>query len=53
MYDVRSAADMTQSKAEAEQRKKWEEEKKARSYEGMFDEEAFQERQQWSDDDFM
>lgn len=45
--------DDLQKLAEEEQKKKWEEEKKARSYEGMFDEERFQEKQDWSDDDFM
>ncbi|WVW82986.1 hypothetical protein I302_105002 [Kwoniella bestiolae CBS 10118] len=40
-------------KKEQEQKKIWEEEKKARSYDGMFTEEAFAEKEQWSDDDFM
>jgi hypothetical protein len=39
---------------EDEQKRIWEQEKKNRSYEGMFDEDKFQERQdQDSDDDFM
>ncbi|WWC61022.1 uncharacterized protein I303_103600 [Kwoniella dejecticola CBS 10117] len=41
------------AKQEQEQKKIWEEEKKARSYDGMFTEEAFAEKEQWSDDDFM
>ncbi|WWD16051.1 hypothetical protein CI109_100476 [Kwoniella shandongensis] len=41
------------AKQEQEQKKKWEEEKKARSYDGMFTEDAFAEKEQWSDDDFM
>ncbi|WVR05160.1 hypothetical protein IAU60_002172 [Kwoniella sp. DSM 27419] len=41
------------AKQEAEQRKAWDEQKKARSYDGMFSEEAFAEREEWSDDDFM
>jgi hypothetical protein len=36
-----------------EQKKAWEEGKKQRTYEGLYTEEAFEDRQQWSDDDFM
>ncbi|CAD6571041.1 MAG: hypothetical protein TREMPRED_000125 [Tremellales sp. Tagirdzhanova-0007] len=38
---------------EADRKKAWGEEKKQRSYEGMYDEEHFAEREGWSDDDFM
>lgn len=48
-----SLAEPIQKTKEEEQKKQWEEEKKARSYDGMFDEERFQEKQDWSDDDFM
>ncbi|KAK8869683.1 hypothetical protein IAR55_000251 [Kwoniella newhampshirensis] len=41
------------AKKEQEQKKIWEEEKKARSYDGMYTEDAFAEKEQWSDDDFM
>ncbi|WRT67224.1 uncharacterized protein IL334_004190 [Kwoniella shivajii] len=41
------------AKKEQEQKKLWEEEKKARSYDGMYTEDAFAEKEQWSDDDFM
>jgi hypothetical protein len=47
-----SVADL-QKKEEEEQRKKWEEEKKAKTYEGMFGDDHYQEKQDWSDDDFM
>ncbi|WWC89929.1 uncharacterized protein L201_004858 [Kwoniella dendrophila CBS 6074] len=49
----KKAGAIERAKQEQEQRQKWEEEKKARSYDGMFTEEAFQEKEQWSDDDFM
>lgn len=42
-----------QAKQEAEQKRLWEEQKKQRSYEGMFSEDAFAEREDLSDDDFM
>jgi hypothetical protein len=42
-----------QSRLEEEQKKAWEEQKKQRTYEGMYTEEAFAEREAWSDDDFM
>ncbi|KAK4683868.1 hypothetical protein P7C73_g6346, partial [Tremellales sp. Uapishka_1] len=38
---------------EEEQKKAWEQDKKNRTYEGMYTEEAFQEREDQSDDDFM
>ena len=42
-----------QNQLEADRKKAWGEEKKQRSYEGMYDEEHFAEREGWSDDDFM
>jgi hypothetical protein len=44
-----------QGRIEAEQKKAWDEQKKQRTYEGMFDEEAFEQYQDdnGSDDDFM
>ena len=42
-----------QKQKELDQKKTWEEEKKQRNYEGMFDEEHYAERDAWSDDDFM
>jgi hypothetical protein len=44
---------VSQSRLEEEQKKAWEEQKKQRTYEGMYTEEAFAEREAWSDDDFM
>lgn len=38
---------------ELEQKKAWEEGKKQRSYEGIYTEESFAQREEWSDDDFM
>lgn len=43
-----------QQRVADEQKKKWAEEKSARTYEGMFTEEAIEgAREEWSDDDFM
>ncbi|WVF72111.1 hypothetical protein IAT40_006923 [Kwoniella sp. CBS 6097] len=44
---------LERAKQEQEQKKVWEQEKKNKSYDGMFTEEAFAEREAWSDDDFM
>ncbi|KAE8541069.1 hypothetical protein D1P53_002423 [Cryptococcus gattii VGV] len=41
------------AKKEQEQRKAWEEEKQARSYDNLYSEDAFAEQEQFSDDEFM
>jgi hypothetical protein len=43
----------TQKTKETEQKKAWEEDKKLKSYDGMFTEEAYDEYKAGSDDDFM
>ncbi|RSH80343.1 uncharacterized protein EHS24_008919 [Apiotrichum porosum] len=50
----KKASAIEQQRVADEQKKKWAEEKSARTYEGMFTEEAIEgAREEWSDDDFM
>ncbi|OWZ67234.1 hypothetical protein AYX14_00328 [Cryptococcus neoformans] len=49
----KKAEAIERAKKEQEQRKAWEEEKQARSYDNLYSEDAFAEQEQFSDDDFM
>ncbi|RSH94027.1 hypothetical protein EHS25_006681 [Saitozyma podzolica] len=49
----KKAEALERGRLEQEQKQAWEEQKKQRTYEGMYTEEAFAEREAWSDDEFM
>ncbi|WVQ78409.1 hypothetical protein IAT38_000495 [Cryptococcus sp. DSM 104549] len=49
----KKAEAIERARKEQEQKKAWEDEKKARSYDGLYTDDAFAEQAQFSDDDFM
>lgn len=51
--NAKAQADIWQARQEAEQKQKWQDDKAAKSYDNLYTDEAFEERGNMSDDDFM